>query len=145
VGEHYLRSTVTALLARAVAGQDRLAEAHVLTELAEELAGADDVDVQASWRSIRAVLFAREQRFDVAGPLAQEALQMLLDTDSTVMKVETLADLAEVYGLSGDPSARWALEEARSIASRKGNVSGVLALEELAGRLARQPARASSS
>ncbi len=143
MGERYLRSTVTALLARAVCAQDRLEEAYGLTELAEELAGADDVEAQAMWRSIRAAVLARQRRHDAAERLAQEAVQLLLDTDSAVMKVETLAELAEVYGLVGDSGAQWALDEARALATRKGNVAAVAALDDLTGRLAAQPARAS--
>jgi ATP/maltotriose-dependent transcriptional regulator MalT len=142
MGEHYLRSTVIALLARAVSAQGRLDEAYELTELAEELAGVDDVDAQASWRSIRAGILARKRKPDGAERLAQEALQLLLDTDSAVMKVEALAELAEVYALLGG-DARWALEEARALADRKGNLAAVAELDDLAGRLEAQPARAS--
>ncbi|MEN3343286.1 MAG: hypothetical protein V7644_2690, partial [Actinomycetota bacterium] len=46
MGERYLRSSVTALLARAISAQGRLDEAYSLTELAEELAGEDDVESQ---------------------------------------------------------------------------------------------------
>jgi len=142
MGERYLRSTVTALQARAVFAQGRLDEAYELTELAEELAGADDVETQAAWRSVRALSLGHQGRIAEAEPLAQEALQLLLDTDSAVMKVEALADLAEVFTLAGDPDAEWALAEARALAERKGNVAGIASLNALAGRLDALPARA---
>ena len=142
MGERYLRSTVTALQARAVFAQGRLDEAYELTELAEELAGVDDVETQAAWRSVRAVVLANRDQFEEAKPLAQEALQLLLDIDSAVMKVEALADLAEVFGRTGHEGAAWALAEARKLAALKGNTAAIAALGRLAGRLDSQPARA---
>jgi tetratricopeptide (TPR) repeat protein len=142
MGEHYLRSTLTALLARALFEQGRLPEAYEATELAEKLAGVDDVETQAAWRSVRAATLARQAHVEEALPLAQEALQLLLDTDSAVMKVEALAELAEVLGAAGDPGAAWALGEARRLANEKGNVAAEDALTRLAGRLESLPARA---
>jgi len=60
-----------------------------------------------------------------------------------VMKVEALADLAEVFGLSGHDGVAWALAEARQLAELKGNAAAALALDQLADRLDAQPARAS--
>jgi class 3 adenylate cyclase/tetratricopeptide (TPR) repeat protein len=142
MGERYLRSTVTALLARSVLDQGRLNEAYELTEAAEELSGADDVETQAAWRSVRAASLARAAKVDEALRLAQDALQLLLDTDSAVMQIEALAELAEVLTLAGDSGAEWALAEARRLAEVKGNVPAANALEELAGRLGELPARA---
>jgi len=73
---------------------------------------------------------------------AQDALQLLLDTDSAVMQVEALAELAEVLTLAGDSGAAWALGEARRLAEAKENISAAAALDELAGRLEDLPARA---
>jgi class 3 adenylate cyclase/tetratricopeptide (TPR) repeat protein len=142
MGERYLRSTVTALRARAALEQGLLHEAFELTETAEELAGADDIETQAAWRSIRAASLAHQERVDEALLLAQEALQLLLDTDSAVMKVEALAELAEVLQVARDPGATWALNEARTLAALKGNVAASAALDRLAGRLEALPARA---
>ena len=142
MGERYLRSTVTALLARSVLEQGRGHEAYELTEAAEELSGLDDVETQAAWRSVRAASLARDGKVEEALRLAQEALQLLLDTDSAVMKVEALAELAEVLTLAGDSGAEWALAEARRLAESKGNTAAAAAIEELAGRLEDLPARA---
>jgi tetratricopeptide (TPR) repeat protein len=142
MGERYLRSTLTSLLARAVFEQGRLLEAYELTEAAEELAGEDDVETQAAWRSVRAAVFTRQDRLDEALTLAQQALQLLLDTDSTVMKVEALAELAEVLQRAGDSGAAWAFGEAKRLAGVKGNVAALSALQRLAGRLENLPARA---
>src|SRR4029079_19372945 len=113
-----------------------------LTEAAEELSGADDVETQAAWRSVRAASLARAAKLDEALRLAQDALQLLLDTDSAVMQVEALAELAEVLTLAGDSGAEWALAEARRLAGVKGNVPAASALEALAGGLEDLPARA---
>ena len=144
MGEGYLRPTVAALLARAVYMQDRLEEAESLTLTAEELAGADDVETQAAWRLVRAEILARREQFEDAAPLAQEALQLVLPTDFDVMKVEALAGLSEVFHLVGEPNASWALNEAISIAERKGNVAGAAAMRRALGRLETQPAQRTS-
>jgi predicted ATPase/class 3 adenylate cyclase len=143
MGERYLRSTLAALLARAAEGQGRLEEAEEMTRLAEELAGADDVETQAAWRSVRAKIYADRGRLDEAARLSQEALQLLLPTDSAVMKVETLAGLGEVFGLLGEPTAAWALNEAITLSEAKGNVAAVAALRRSLGRPEAEPAPAS--
>jgi class 3 adenylate cyclase/tetratricopeptide (TPR) repeat protein len=131
-GERYLLSTVTALLARAVLALGRTGEAAALTVRAEELAGADDVESQAEWRAVRAKVRAREGRLDEAARLAQDALQLLLPTDSVVMTIDTLRELGDVFSEIGDPSAAWAYREAVALAERKGDaVAGVDARELL--------------
>src|SRR4029434_7669057 len=54
VKENYCRSSVAALLARLVRDQGRLAEALVLTRVAEAATSEDDLVSQVLWRSIRA-------------------------------------------------------------------------------------------
>jgi predicted ATPase/class 3 adenylate cyclase len=120
-GERYLLSTVTALLARAVLALGRTSEAAELTVRAEELAGADDVESQAEWRAVRAKVRAQEGKLDEASRLAQDALQLLLPTDSVVMTIDTLRELGDVFTEIGDPSAAWAYREALAIAERKGD------------------------
>ena len=58
------------------------------------------------------------------------------------MKVEALADLAEVFGRTGHEGTAWALAEARKLAALKGNTAAVAAIGQLSGRLYAQPARA---
>ncbi|MFN2628746.1 MAG: adenylate/guanylate cyclase domain-containing protein [Gaiellaceae bacterium] len=142
MGERYLLSTVTAMLARAVYAQDRLDEAIALTQRAQELAGEDDVETQALWRSVRAKSFARYGRFDEAKMLVQDALQMVLATDSSVMKVEALVDLGEVLRELGDDTAAWAFREALQLAERKGNLVAAAEARTQLGRLQEQPAEA---
>jgi ATP/maltotriose-dependent transcriptional regulator MalT len=121
-GERYLLSTVTALLARAVLELGRTSEAADLTIRAEELAGDDDVESQAEWRTVRAKVRAREGQLDEAARLAQDALQLLLPTDSVVMTIDTMRDLGDVFSEIGNSSAAWAYGEALAHAERKGDV-----------------------
>jgi ATP/maltotriose-dependent transcriptional regulator MalT len=135
MGERYLRSTVAALLARAVFQQDRVEEAEDLTRQAEELAGADDVETQVAWRSVRALAFARKGQSEEARRLGQEALELLYTTDSAAMKVEVLADLSEVFDDDGEPTRAWALSEAVELAQLKGNETAARKLRVALDRL----------
>jgi tetratricopeptide (TPR) repeat protein len=122
IGERYARSTMTALLGRAVAAQGRLDEADDLSATAEELAGRDDVVTQSLWRCVRANVWARRGRIDDAMVLVQEALQLVLPTDSAVTKVDVLLDLGDVSKYADDRAAAWAFQEAATLAQLKGNV-----------------------
>jgi class 3 adenylate cyclase/tetratricopeptide (TPR) repeat protein len=135
MGERYLRSTVAALLARALVELDRLEEAEAFTEQAEELAGADDVETQATLRAVRARVLLRRQSQGEAARLGSEVLELLLSTDSAVMKVEAMGDLGEVFYDDSDPTASWVLTEAIKLAELKGNVVAASHLRDLLGRL----------
>jgi tetratricopeptide (TPR) repeat protein len=134
-GERYLLSTVTALLARAVLALGRTSEAAGLTVRAEELAGSDDVESQAEWRAVRAKVHAREGQLGDAARLAQDALQLLLPTDSIVMTIDTLRELGDVFSEIGDPSAAWAYGEALALAERKGDAVAAADARELLRRI----------
>jgi class 3 adenylate cyclase/tetratricopeptide (TPR) repeat protein len=135
MGERYLRSTVAALLARAVVEQDRLDEAESLTRQAEELAGADDVETQATWRAVRARVLSRAGARAEAAQLGSEVLELLLPTDSAVMKVEALGDLGEVFYDLAEPASSWVLTEAITLAELKGNLAATKQLRDALGRL----------
>ena len=66
MGETYLRPTVAAYLAAAVANQGRYEEADRFAALAAELASEDDVTSQAMWRSVRARVLVREGKVEEA-------------------------------------------------------------------------------
>ena len=136
MGERYLRSTVTALLARAVLERGRVDESEALTRLAEELAEPDDVETQATWRAVRARVLASKGARDEAARLGSEVLELLLPTDSAVMKVEALGDLGEVFLDPAEPSSAWVLDEAVKLAELKGNTIAAEQLRGLRGRLA---------
>jgi class 3 adenylate cyclase/tetratricopeptide (TPR) repeat protein len=136
MGERYYRSTATALLARAVYAQRRAAEAEQLSLAASELAGDDDVWTQALARSVRARVLAERGDLDAAGPLVQDALQLVLPTDSPVAKVAVLLDVGRVFDLAGVDAAAWAFEEAARISARKGNVVAAAEARSCAARVA---------
>jgi class 3 adenylate cyclase/tetratricopeptide (TPR) repeat protein len=135
MGERYLRSTVCALLARAVVEQGRLDEAETLTYVAEELSGADDVETQATLRAVRARVFAHSNKHEEARLLGSEVLELLLPTDSAVMKVEALGDLGEVFYDPDEPASAWVLTEAVKLAELKGNSVATAQLRAVQARL----------
>jgi class 3 adenylate cyclase/tetratricopeptide (TPR) repeat protein len=135
VGERYLLSTITALLARSVLALGRTEEAAELTVRAEELAGDDDVESQAEWRAVRAKVRARQGALDEAARLAQDALQLLLPTDSVVMTIDILCELGDVFSEIGNPSAAWAYREALALAERKGDAVAAADAENLLQRI----------
>ena len=59
----FLVTGSASMLAEAVYAQGRFGQALRLTEEAEALAGAGDVDAQAHWRATRAKLLARRGQF----------------------------------------------------------------------------------
>jgi ATP/maltotriose-dependent transcriptional regulator MalT len=126
LGETYLRSTVACDLAQAVYAQGRYDEALELSRIAEELAARDDVTSQSFWRSVRARVLARRGKLDEAMPLADQAVELLRNTDALVTLARALVDQAEVAALNGDHAdARAELGEAMALLERKGNVVGV--------------------
>jgi hypothetical protein len=76
MGERYLLASVDGKLARVLYTLDRFDEARVLVEGVREMAMEDDLDAQALWRSVLAMLLAREGHGDEALPLAQEAVAL---------------------------------------------------------------------
>ena len=101
MGERGYLSTITGLLAEAVYLQGRLDEAQQLTEEAQALAAADDIDAQARWRATRAKLLARRGQFPAARRLAAQAEALISPTSWAVLQAETLMAKAEVNRLAG--------------------------------------------
>ncbi|MGN6429309.1 MAG: ATP-binding protein [Gaiellaceae bacterium] len=136
LGELYYRPLVTAMLAQAVCVQGRWQEAGELASDSAELAGDDDVEPQALWRSVRAKVLAADGDFDSAVSLAREAVDLLEATDALFVQVEALLDLAEVLRLaSRDDEARSALERARELCEIKQITALVTRLEALLASL----------
>ncbi len=73
MGERGVLSTTAGVLAEAVYRQGRLGEAQRLTEEAQALAAADDIDAQTRWRATRAKLLARHGQFAAARRLGDTA------------------------------------------------------------------------
>jgi tetratricopeptide (TPR) repeat protein len=126
LGEKYLLSTIAGDLAQAVYAQGRYDEALALSGVAEELAAHDDVTSQAFWRSVRAKVLARRGALDEAVPLAEEAVELLRQTDALVSLARAVVDLAEAYAIGDRPAqARAHLEEAVRLLEQKENAVGV--------------------
>jgi tetratricopeptide (TPR) repeat protein len=119
LGDTGYRATATARLADSLLALGRVEEAETETELAEELAAADDRLSQALWRQVRAKLEGQGGQHAEAEALAREAVALFRATDMVDYQGHALADLAEVLRLAGSPTS--ALEEAVELFERKGN------------------------
>ncbi|HEU5297691.1 MAG TPA: adenylate/guanylate cyclase domain-containing protein [Burkholderiaceae bacterium] len=124
LGETYFSSSMATLLARAVHEQGRDEEALVLTGIAESSAGNDDLDVQASWRSARALILARRGAIAEAELLARAALDLAKQTEAPTLLGSALADLATVlFHAQRNEDARKAIGEAIAVYGAKGDTS----------------------
>jgi class 3 adenylate cyclase/tetratricopeptide (TPR) repeat protein len=99
-GQAYLASTA-GVLAEALYAQQRFDEAQQMTEEAQALAAADDIDAQARWRATRAKLLARRGQFLAARQLAAEAVALVAPTSWATLQSEALMARAEVNRLAG--------------------------------------------
>ena len=100
MGERGLRATIASLLAEAAYAQGRFDRALRLTEDAEALAGADDIETQGRWRATRAKLLARDGQFPAAVRLAEEAVALV--PAMIYALAEFLVAKAEVSQQAGD-------------------------------------------
>jgi len=134
VGERYLLSTVAGLLGQALAEQGRYDEAEEFATIARDVAAEDDVDSQALWRSVHGRVLARKERFDDAERLVKEAVELLADTDGSLMQYGAWLALAEVAELAGNRQlAQEAADAAVRLAEQKeSDVASALARERLA-------------
>jgi DNA-binding SARP family transcriptional activator len=130
-------STQAAELADALFAQARYEDAEGWVRLAQEHSVADDKSAQFGWRRVRAKLLAREGLLEEAQTSAQEALDIVLETDDLTGAGMVLLDLAQVLVLSERPSdAASHVERALVLFDRKGNLLSAararLLLRELA-------------
>ena len=79
-------------------------EAQRLTEEAEALAAAGDLDAQARWRATRAKVLARRGQFAAARQLAGEAEALVAPTLWAAAPGRALVAQAEVAKLAGAPA-----------------------------------------
>lgn len=121
-GETYFLSTMAALLARAVLDQGRDDEALALSERAEATAAEHDLDAQVLWRSVRAPILARAQRFEDAGRLANDAVELARKTGLPIALADALFGQAVVQVLIDQADrASLTLDEARTLYDTKGD------------------------
>jgi class 3 adenylate cyclase len=114
-GKNVPRANIAALLARVLLLQEgRDHEAAQYVEQCRELALEDQIDAQIKWRSLRALMLAREGRLDEALRMAEEAASMAEGSEQPGTKAEALFDKAEVLLMVGrtEDAARAALQAA---------------------------------
>jgi tetratricopeptide (TPR) repeat protein len=123
MGERYLLPSVDGLLARVLYSLDRFEEADELAVAVREMAIDDDIDAQAIWRSVHAMLLARRGDSDEAIALSVEAIEMRRRSDAIVFLADALKDFAEVLRHTG-ATTRFARvrNEALRLYERKGDV-----------------------
>ena len=132
MGEKGMRSTLAAYLAEALCAQGRLDEAEEFTESCESIAGSDDIVTQVVWRTARAKVYARWDRFAEAEKLAREAVRLAEATDFPELGAGAAMALAEVLFVSGrSDEAQLFARRAQGIHERKGNVVAGRAAESL--------------
>jgi ATP/maltotriose-dependent transcriptional regulator MalT len=123
MGERYLLPSVYGQLARVLYTLDRFDEADELAAAVREMAIEDDIDAQAIWRSVHAMLLARRGETDEAIALSLEAIEMRRRSDAVVFLADALKDFAEVLRHTGrDDEVRAVRNEALRLYERKGDV-----------------------
>jgi class 3 adenylate cyclase/tetratricopeptide (TPR) repeat protein len=122
IGEQFVRSTVAALLARSLLLQGRTEEAGRIARTVQELAAADDIDAQVSWRVTLAEIAAGRGDGSSARGLAAEALELSRSTDSPRLQAGALTALGLAKVAAGDePGAAGARAEAIALYEAKGD------------------------
>jgi tetratricopeptide (TPR) repeat protein len=135
LGERFFRPLVGALLAEALQrlGDTAGAMAQV-TEVAEE-ADASDVETWALLDGVRASVLAATGEPAAAVEAAQRAVDLLADTDAPVAHGHALVRLGETLAVVGrQDEARRALQMARRLYERKGNIAAAARLGETAAQ-----------
>jgi class 3 adenylate cyclase len=117
-GERGFLSTVSALLALALARQGRFSEADTFADESRRVGAEDDLITQIYWRVAKAKLVAGRGELDEAGRLAAEATELAADYDSFDGPIA----IVEVASFLEPGAAQEALERALASASAKGNV-----------------------
>lgn len=96
LGETFLRSTVTGLLARVLVLRGDADEAERFAADAQRLAAPDDVEAQVLWRAALGRRRALQGRLDDALALADEAVAFTQDTSAPLLRAQALTDRAAV-------------------------------------------------
>ncbi len=123
VDERLYRSSVAGLLGHTLYALGRFEEAARHVQVAQELAGEDDVFSQITWRTARAKLWAHDGGGDEAAALAREAVAMAGSGSYIEQHAEALLDLAEVLRVIGAKDTQEPpLREALALFERKGDV-----------------------
>jgi hypothetical protein len=119
-GEKGVFSTMAGSLAWILARRGALDEAEALTRESEEAGSIDDIATQASWRVARALVFAKEGKFDEGISLAQAGVAVAAASEYAQFTAEARIACADVLRMGGHPDeAARELEEALRIYEQK--------------------------
>ncbi|MHB8641774.1 MAG: hypothetical protein ACYDA3_02640, partial [Gaiellaceae bacterium] len=105
LGEAGFLSTQLGLLGEALCRLERWDEAERAADEAEALTQAGDVVSQAYWRSVRARILAHHGDFDGARRLADEAVELMVPTETPIFTAAILRTSAYVDDAAGDAEA----------------------------------------
>jgi class 3 adenylate cyclase/tetratricopeptide (TPR) repeat protein len=123
IGEHALLPSIDGRLARVLYVLDRFEEAEELSRSIPSMAMEDDLDAQAIWRSVLAMLTARHGDTDEAIKLSLEAIELRRRSDAIVYLADTLTDFSEVLRFTGrDDEVHAVRKEALRLYERKGDI-----------------------
>jgi hypothetical protein len=117
-GERGYLSTVSALLALALAKQERYAEADAFADEARKIGAEDDLTTQIYWRVPKAQVAAERGEPDEASRLASEMLELVVSSEGLDLPILTV----EVARFLAPDAAKQALKRALAGALAKGNV-----------------------
>jgi class 3 adenylate cyclase/tetratricopeptide (TPR) repeat protein len=123
MGERSLLPSVDGRLARVLYMLDRFGEAEEIARSAQSMSMEDDLDAQAMWRSVLAMILARTGRTDEAVRLGEEAVELRRRSDAIVYLADTLTDFSEVLRFTGrDDEVRAVRNEALRLYELKGDI-----------------------
>jgi class 3 adenylate cyclase len=118
-----LLATRAGELAAAIYEQKRYEEAEQWTQLAQDSAGADDLDAAVSWQPVHAKILARRGALVEAEQLARETVELIRRTDSVNRHAESLLALSEVVHIAGrQEEALAVVQKALRLYEAKGNL-----------------------
>ncbi len=119
-GERGIFSTTAGTLAWILARRGALDEAAPISRESEEAGSKEDIATQAYWRAARAVVLAKEGKFDEAIVLARDGVAVAAATEYAQFTAEARIALADVLRMADRPEeAVHELEEALRIYERK--------------------------
>jgi tetratricopeptide (TPR) repeat protein len=119
-GARHIAASLLPMLASAVIAQGRVAEGLEMSERAEDIAAADDLDAQVRWRIATAEGLVAQSLLPER--IAREAIDVAEPADMIVLEADSHACLAGVMLAARSPSeAVPALERALALYERKGD------------------------
>ncbi len=129
VGHSAFLSTTAAFLAKPLYELGRHEQALEMTQASDDAASPDDIASQVIWRGTRAKILAQRGEAATATELANEAVELLRETDLVNTRADAYSDLAETMRLLGrDDEAAAAHARALELYAEKGNIASAAAM-----------------